>query len=342
MENSDINVLFLNPAPSLIKYGMYWGAKKIGCNAVLLDSIEERVFTENQDEQYKRIEAAIIKYKINVIFCEGYGNMNARGILELCKKYNIQYHHWAIEDPVTPHIGESFAKVADFIWTTTEEFIPKYKKIGCDSDLLLFGCNPDIPKAVPEKRFEAGLSVVGSNYDNRWHNALTFILPLLEDEFNPTIYGFWWMAVNQPFRLQDYGKEKYYWKVKEGHDKETLPFEWLPIVVNSSKIMIGLNCSGDSNTQTSCRPYETLSCAYNSVYLAWYTKAQDKIFGDHIYQAKTGKEMKEMARMLLHMPEQDRIEKARKAREFVHNHHSYALRFQQVADKVKELYNARV
>lgn len=338
LNNGDINVLFLNPAPSLIKYGMYWGAKKCGCNAILLTNEKTRVFTESQQEQYKRIEEAIKKYDINVIFCEGYGNMNAAGIITLCKKYNVQYHHWAIEDPVTPHIGENFARVSDFIWTTTQEFISKYEGMGAKSDLLLFGCNPEFyNKVVPEDRFKAGVSIVGSNYDNRWEQAKEFVLPLLEDEFDPAVYGWWWMNETQPFKLQDYGKEKYYWMIKEGHNDQMLPYEWLPIVVNSSKVMIGLNCSGESITQTSCRPYETLCYSWNSVYLAWYTKAQDRIFGDYIYQAKTGKEMVEKARMLLNMTDEERQAKATKAREFVRNFHSYEQRFQQVAEKIKEL-----
>lgn len=337
--NSDIRILFLNPAPSLIKYGMYWGFGKIGAKSILLTEPDERVFTENQEEQYRRIENAINKHNINVIFCEGYGNMNAAGILSLCKKYNIQYHHWAIEDPVTPHIGENFARVSDYIWTTTEEFIPKYEKLGCQSGLLLFGCNEEMPIPPAEDRFKSKISIVGSNYDNRWQKVKEFVLPLLEDEFDPTVYGWWWMNEDQPFKLQDYKKSKYYWMVKEGNNHQVLPYEWLPIVVNSSKIMIGLNCSDESVTQTSCRPYETLCFAHNSVYLAWYTKAQDRIFGDYIYQAKTGDEMVEKARMILNMSDEERIEKARVAREWVVKNHSYTIRAETVANKIKELSN---
>ena len=315
---------------------MHWGFENIGCKSILPTDEDEVVFNQTHQEQYKRIEKLINKYKIDAIFCEGYSNMNTYGILELCKKYNVQYHHWAIEDPVTPHIGECFAKLGiDFIWTTCEEFIPKYRKMGCKSDLLLFGCNPTIDCKTPEDRFKAGISIVGSNYDNRWKKVKEFILPLLEDEFDPAIYGIWWTSKTQPFRLQDYGKEKYYWLIKEGYD--ALPYEWLPIVVNSSKIMIGLNCDDSSITQTSCRPYETLSCAYNSVYLAWYTQAQNNIFGDYIYQAKTPDEMVRMAREIMNMSDEQRAEIATRAREFVRKNHSYTIRAKKVVDCIKSL-----
>lgn len=330
----DVRILLLNPAPSLIKYGMKWGFEQNGCFVHLLEG-EERIFDKPHDIQIKIIEDNIKRLKINFIFCEGYSNMPLKEIVELCKIYNIKFHWWAIEDPVTPHIAENIAKnkAVDFIWTTTVEFIPKYLKFGVPSALLLFGCNPDFHKPVPvEQRFKHDMSIIGTNYSNRFDKTKKFIIPLIENNFDLKIYGNWWYREEQEVNLLKYKDRNIVWE-EEGYGN-VLPYEWLPIVVNSSKIMIGLNCSDISKTQTSCRPFETLCSSGESVYLAYYTEAQENIFGKYIYQAKTSREMIDIAKYLLTISEPKRRSIAANAREYVINEHNYKIRAAKVLEKV--------
>lgn len=328
--NKNVRVLLLNPAPSLITYGMYWGFKHIGCDTILLQG-DDRIYDKPQEYQLRKIEDTIKKQKTNLLFCEGYSGMPVPEIKTLCKKYSVQFHFWDIETPVTPAISRYLLPQCDFMWTTCIEYMHKFREQGYKSDLLLFGCCLDIGYGLPEERFKHDISIVGMNYDNRWRKVKEFILPLIENNYDLRIYGGWWMSPTQPFNLLKY--PQFYWSDKE----ERLPFEWLPIVVNSSKIMVGLNCSDQSETQTSCRPYETLNCAYSSVYLAWYTPAQNNIFKDYIYQAKTGDDMLLMADEILSMTDSQREEIATKAREYVRANHHYGLRAQQVVDKLYEL-----
>jgi spore maturation protein CgeB len=326
---SNVRVLLLNPAPALIKYGIKWGFEKAGCFVYLLEG-EERIFDKSQEEQLKKIAAAIKKYDINYIFCEGYSNMPIHEISKLCRDNKIRFDFWTIEDPVTPHIGEHKAreKLVDFIWTTTQEYIPKYKALGVDSDLLLFGCNPDFHKpVVSEDRFKHDMSIIGTNYSNRFNKTEEFIIPLIENDFDIKIYGQWWYLQSQEVNLLNYRYKKVVWE-EPGY--AGLPYEWLPIVVNSSKIMIGLNCSDESITQTSCRPYETLASSGESVYLAYYTEAQEKLFGKYIYQAKTTNEMIEMAEMILAMSSVKRRALALIARDYVVKTHNYKIRAEKI------------
>jgi len=328
---SKINCLFLNPAPSLIKYGMHWGMGKIGCNSYLFDYGETAIFDKSQEYQLQKIEEKIKGQKTNLIFCEGYSNMPTTEIRRLCKKYNIQFHWWDIESPVTPRIALSNLKNTDFMWSTCIEYINQFKNMGYKSDLLLFGCNPEFHGyRQPEKRFQHDISLVGTNYSNRFNKVKEFILPLLDNGFDLMIYGLWWMNKEAEVNLINYPNN--YW-----NEHPALPYDWLPVVINSSKIMLGLNCSDASETQTTCRLYEILASSETSVYLAWYTKAQDKLFGDYIYQAKSGQEMLDMAKEILSMTDKQRNQKALLAREYVINNHSYELRAKQVADKFFEL-----
>ena len=297
---------------------------------------EDAIYNLRNDHvsMLKKIRNAINKYYINFVFSEGFSNMPIKEISDICHNNNIPFHWWAIEDPVTPHIGENIAKnkLADFVWTTTIEFIDKYKNLGVDSDLLLFACNPDFQKPVNgEDRFKHDISVVGTNYSNRYAKVREFLFPLIEKDFDVKIYGLWWENPDALVNIIKYKDKNVYWKPK-GYNQ--LPYEWLPIVVNSSKIMYGLNCSDLSITQTSCRPYETLASAENSVYLAWHTKAQDNIFGDYVIQAKTGREMVQKAEEILSWSDEKRKDFAKKAREFVIKEHTYKHRAKQIIDKL--------
>jgi len=326
------NVLLVNPAPSLIKYGMKYGFEKNGCNVILL---EEIMHMKNNDAKISLIKETIEKHNIDLLFCEYYAVLPLRDISNLCKEKNVQFHYWAIEDPVTPHCGNHMVtqKYIDFIWTTTIEFIPKYIEMGTPSDLLLFGCNPEILPEDESPEFKHDISLVGSNYSNRYDKVRDFLFPLIRDNFDLQVYGIWWMNHKLPISLCKC--PQFYWKKEGDH---ALPYQWLPKVVNSSKIMFGLNCQTDmSVTQTSCRPYETLSCSKNSVYLSWYTEAQNKIFGNYVFQAKCGEELVAMARNILNMSDEERIDMATKAREYVHKCHDYKLRAKQVIDKFVEL-----
>lgn len=330
----EIRVLLLNPVPSLIKYGMKWGFEQNNCFVYLMEDIYLMRSPSEKSLVLQKIEQAIKKYKINFLFTEGYSNMPVYEIKKLCMKYNIKMHWWAIEDPVTPSIGENIAKnkLADFIWTTTIEFIDKYKKLGVDSDLLLFGCNPEFQKIVSsENRFKHDISVVGTNYSSRYDKTKEFIFPLIENNFDIKIYGLWWMNPDIPINLIKYKNKNIYWQ-EDGYLQ--LPYEWLPIVINSSKIMIGLNCTDKSVTQTSCRPFETLCSAKDSIYLAYYTEAQEKLFGDYIVQAKTGKEMIEKANDILSWSIEKRTEFATRAREYVAKNHNYAIRAKTVINRL--------
>ena len=211
--NQDVKCLFLNPAPSLIKYGMHWGMSKIGCDSYLFDYGETALFDKSHEYQLKKIEKKINEQKTNLIFCEGYGGMPVKGIVDLCKKYGIQFHFWDIESPVTPEIALNMLPHCDFMWSTCIEYIEKFKNTGYKSDLLLFGCNNDFHKPFPsESRFKHDISIVGSNYSNRFNETKEFVIPLLENNLDVMVYGICWMDSGRPVNLLKYPNN--YWQEK--------------------------------------------------------------------------------------------------------------------------------
>ncbi|NPV54134.1 MAG: glycosyltransferase family 1 protein [Firmicutes bacterium] len=118
-----------------------------------------------------------------------------------------------------------------------------------------------------------------------------------------------------------------------------LPYEELPCVYSSAKIILGMNCDDTSATQTSMRPYEALACG-GGLFLAHYTKAQENLFGDLIFQAKNKEETLELMEMILHMDSEERQEIARKAQKEVYEKHNYAARAQQIVEVYTRAYGS--
>jgi spore maturation protein CgeB len=250
---------------------------------------------------------------------------------ELIKR-SIPLFTWDIEADCTPQIGEYFVKNCDFIFTTMEEKVQDFINRGYKSDTLLFGCNPEFHKPVAsEDRFRHDLSLVARNYSNRYDYSKWFVLDILaKKKYDFMIYGIWWMDTKRPVNLSDY-KENYW--TEPGYDE--LPYEWLPIVVNSSKVIMGMNVPVNSNSHCSMRPFETMSCSDNSIMVAHYQKGQKNIFGDLMYHVNNTDEAEMAIDEILSMTDEQRKEKARIAREFVYTNHNYKLR----AEKVIDVYN---
>jgi hypothetical protein len=101
--------------------------------------------------------------------------------------------------------------------------------------------------------------------------------------------------------------------------------------------MLGLNCDDTSISQFSMRPMETLSSSFDSVYLAHYTKAQENVFGNLIYQAKNKEETLLMTKEILAMSDLQRQQIAEKARNFVYEHHNYKLRAEQIIKSIGKI-----
>ena len=338
-----MRVLFLSEAP-LIKYGIKSGFDQLGHVTDFMYNDPAigmyRLWDKPPIEQISILSQKINEFRPDIIFSEGYAGMPIYGISQLCKQRSIPLMIYCVEDPVsTDWYSVVLAKYADYVFTTTMNCVPIYKKMGKPAELLMFACNPEFHKPVPsEDRFKHDISVVATNYSNRYHKTLWFLMSLIKNEYDVKVYGNnWWLDKERPINL--IGLEKYYWTEPPTY-VNGLPYEWLSNVVNSSKIMLGMNCVsegdvGEDPYQCSMRPFETLACSESSVYLAHYSQAQNNIFGDLIYQAHNEDETIMMVNEILAMTDNQRKEKADKARMFVYENHTYKIR----ADQIIKAYN---
>lgn len=316
-----MRVLFTNEAP-IIKYGLAEGFKAAGHEIKIIHGQDERIWGQEISEQKMRLEKAVKDFRPDFVFTEGYPGFNVPVVCQHLCTLKIPHLYWAIEDPVSDFISNTFAPYVDYIFTTTVEYIPRYRQMGKKSELLLFGCNPEFhfyTGIIDEYKHD--IVLVANNYNFRSEIVRWFILPIIEKGYDIKIWGLWWNEVSEQVNLLKYPE------VYGG----LLPYENLPIVYSSAKIVLGLNSDESSSTQTSMRPYEVLACG-GGIYLAHYTKAQAKIFGDLIFQSHNTIETMELIDRILAIPQNNRQNLSRIAQDEMYKKHNYKIRAEQIVN----------
>jgi spore maturation protein CgeB len=322
-----MKVLFTNEAP-LIKYGLGAGFRQMGHDTLIMQGDAERLWGVSETEQENRLNRAIDRFRPDFIFTEGHPRFEPQVICSTARQHGIPHFYWAIEDPVCTDLTlKVYAPEVDYIFTTAVEMIPRYQALGKKAEVLLFGCNPEFHRfSGVHPRYRHDLVLVASNYSSRYAEAEWFIMPLVKARFDIRIWGIWWDDPVRPVNLCKY--RRYYGGI--------LPYEELPSVYSSAKIILGMNCDDSSQTQTSMRPFEALACG-GGLYLGHYTKAQEYIFQDLIFQTHNTRDTLTRVRSLLGMSETRRRELAKKAQTRLYEQHSYGLRAAQIVNAFQNI-----
>ncbi|MBO8168636.1 MAG: glycosyltransferase [Thermoanaerobacteraceae bacterium] len=270
-----MRVLFTNNPP-LIKYGLAVGFQQLGHDTKIIG-----LWQVEQERQGAFLRQAIEEFKPDFILTEGHAaGVHLPTFFAVLKQTGTPLVYWAIEDPIQfSTVSKQYARHALLTLTTTQECLPWYKALGLHADLLLFGCNPAFHRNVPpEEKYRHDIVLVASNYANRYYQVDVLVKPLVEKGYDIKVWGYWWDDEQRPTRLPD--------QFLGG----LLPYEQLPQVYSSAKIVLGLHCVDTSTTQTSMRTYEALGCG--AFYLTYYTPAHEHLFqfGKHLVWSKSPSE----------------------------------------------------
>ena len=201
-------------------------------------------------------------------------------IISYCERHNIKTVFWNKEDPT--YFGNfkyDFIDTAlnfEYIFTTCEECVEKYKRLGAKNVyVLMFGFSPRIfnPLNSFPKNNEAVFA--GSWYNNEKERCLdmeNIFDSVLNEKIDLKIYDRYFNSDNPDTVFP----EKY-----SEFNKGNMPFSKLGDIIKKAKYAVNVNTVKNSKTMFARRVFEIIAC--NTVIISNYSKGLKKMFGDGIW-----------------------------------------------------------
>ncbi len=233
-----------------------------------------------QEEHRKLMNHEINEFKPDFIFNPGWchDRINLEAMFELLKAKGIPHIYWATEDPTFFDLATlPLARQSAFVFTTTIEYLSRYRELGINSNYLQFGFNPAFHKPWPaQPEYSADIILVANNYvmkgytnwlPFRLESTKTIVEPLVNGNYDLKIWGLWWTDPSAEIIIpvRYYGGE--------------LDYNEMPKANSSAKIVLGSQFDNTSISQTSCRIFEVLACG--AFHLTVYTPSTETLFSNH-------------------------------------------------------------
>ena len=248
------------------------------------------------------------------------------GILDYCKKNSIPTIFWNKEDPThymdRVHDFVKTSKMFDFVFTSAEECVDKYKKEHgiTNAFALPFATNPRIFNPSGATHRSSSIVFAGSWYANHVQRSkdMEFILDCLRNQgFDIEIYDRYYGESDPLHRWPD--KYKSFLKPSKPHD-------CMPEVYKSSCFGLNFNTVIESSTMFARRVFELMSC--NTLVLSNYSRGVHEIFGDLVIFID-----REPSRLVAFSAKEiDSIRE--KALNLVLSEHTYTNRWQKILSKI--------
>ena len=258
-----------------------------------------------------------------IILCGACHN-HFRAVPDACKQLGKKLLYWMTEDPIHYNDNEYIMKNADIILSPAIECVEKYRKMGKTAYLFMFATDPFYHKVGNyNSRYDCDLMAQFSYYD--WENRLMgykIVLDsakkLVDNGHSMQLWGAFWDSTGKK-TLGDNYSHLFKGYMNNGD---------LPDVCVSSKIILGVQCDGQSQTQQSMRAFEILGCG--GFHLCQWTQSMDYWFenGRHLVAVKTQEEAIERMEFYL-KNESCRNEVARQGFQYVQQNHTYRQRIEQ-------------
>jgi spore maturation protein CgeB len=280
-------ILFYNFNPKSVR-NAHLGFFQLGYEFLELKC---NIFHKANEELKQELTEVIETFKPDLVFSYGWW-LNRVDIDFFCnflQKKGVFHVYWAFDDPdCFLKISLPIGKKCDLLFTTDINCIDKYKENNVEAHLLLHGCYP--PKHYKKKsveKFKHDIVLMANNYNVKWdkkyfsyrfNGIKNVIKPIVEKNYDLMVWGLWWTKKDRIYTLP---KKNYNEFVPYGREAE---------IYSSSKIGLGLQTVGNSNTQFSVRTFEVLACGI--FHLSQYSPALEYCFkkGVHMEWTKSPEE----------------------------------------------------
>ena len=258
-------------------------------------------------------------------------------ILDYCKEHNIPTIFWNKEDPTSFRTHSyNFIDTAlrfDYIFTTSEECIPKYNAKGHHNVFpLMFASNIKLFNPIVNKYRRDDLIVFAGSWYRQFKERCRimndFFTKILNSDFELKIYD------------RVYGTDAYNRIFPEKYNEyryPSVPFNKMPEVYKESKIGLNINTVVDSYTMFARRIFELMSS--NTFVLSNFSKGIYDIFKDNVVYLDKVDELSLT---------QEEIDEIREKNIYdVLENHTYSKRFQYILDSInfnyeKEFFNVNI
>lgn len=251
-----------------------------------------------------------------------------KDLVDYCKQNSIPTVFWNIEDPYHFQAFIESAKLFEYIFTTDENSIPKYKKIlGHDNVYVLpFAAQPKIHNPIGKDKEELGkIAFAGTWYkmghEDRKKDMEIILKPALN--YNLHIYD---RMLN--YNLNDSYK---YPQIYRPYIKGSCIYGEMNLVYKKYPIFLNVNTVQDSPTMFSCRVFELIACGTNVI--SGYALGIEKMLPGIVKLCKTKEDTIKYLDMLINS-KQIRERLSLLGQREVFNKHTYTQRFETILDKV--------
>lgn len=199
-------------------------------------------------------------------------------ILAHCRKEGIPTVFWNKEDPThftdKVHDFVKTAKEFDFVFTTAQECVDRYKKEHRVRHVFVlpFATNPRLFNPIETAERSSRVVFAGSWYANhvqRSKDMERILDSILADGYELEIYDRY-HGDNDPLHVWPPRFQRYL--------RSSLPHDRMPSVYKSSRFGLNFNTVTDSLTMFSRRVYELMSS--NTLVISNYSRGTDEMFGD--------------------------------------------------------------
>lgn len=260
----------------------------------------------------------------------GLKHPNAQALLEaitLFKELDIPIVFWNKEDPMHYEMFFHYANLADFIFTTDNSMIPKYKRDTGNENVFSLKFAAPLETCNPFKRFEGVIESVcfagtyyAENHADR-KRQMDNLLPTLI-KHNGAIYN----------RVSDNESPKYkYPAVYQNCIREGVPFDEMVKLYKQFQVFLNVNTITGSETMMSRRVYELLSSGTPVV--STPSKAINKQFPGIVLTARNENEADMAVGKLLSDPYFWAMQSHKGIREVVEKH-TYEMRAKELLECV--------
>lgn len=239
-----------------------------------------------------------------------------------CKKLGIPTVFWGKEDPVNFSRFVDISNGFDYIFTTDEGSVARYKrKTSCKNIAVLpFAAQPKVHKfrALKDRRACSGFA--GTNYPNKKRRECLNTLLSAASEFDLNIYDRGRLKGKTTF------KDKY-----EGFVVGGVPYKDLIDEYSKYRVFLNVDTIQKSKTMFSRRVFELLCCG--TPVISFPSTGVDYLFKNIVISSRKQEEIKEYIKMLFVDDAYWRFKSVRGMRE-VYRKHTIAHRLESIYNRL--------